>query len=125
MSEPVRQVSVEEVEGAVVIRIHVRLAEEATAQQLLQTIDAIPAPSATPAFPAMQSGKIVILDLSGVEFLPTLCLGALVEAQKRCRQRSRTLKLAGVRPPIRRLLTVTDLETTFDLCESVAQALGA
>lgn len=116
MSEPVRQMSVEEVEGTVVIRINARLAGEATAQQLLQTIDAIP---------AMQNGKVVILDLSGVEFLPTLCLGALVEAQKRCRQRSHTLKLAGVRPPIRKLLNVTNLEMAFELCESVEEAVGA
>jgi anti-anti-sigma factor len=114
MSQPVRQVSVEEIGSAVVIRIHARLADEATVQQLLQTVAAIP---------AMQPGKTVVLDLGGVEYLPTLCLGALVEVQKRCQQQSHKLKLAALRPPIRRLLSVTNLEMTFEICESVDEAV--
>jgi anti-anti-sigma factor len=114
MSEPARQVSVEEIGSVVLIRVHARLADEATSRQLLQTVEAIP---------AMQTGKTVILDLSGVEYLPTLCLGALVQVQERCRQGSHTLKLAAVRPPIRKLLSVTNLDLTFEICESVADAM--
>ena len=116
MSEPVRQVSVEEIGSAVVIRVQGRLANEATGQQLLQTIDAIP---------PTRVGKTVVLDLSGVEFLPTLCLGILVEMQKRCHERSLVLKLAALRPAIRKVLSVTKLETSFEICESVEDAATA
>ncbi len=114
MSEPARQVSVEEIGSAVVIHVQGRLANMATAEQLLQTIEAIP---------ATQAGRGVVLDLSGVEFLPTLCLGALVEMQKRCRQKSLTLKLAALRPAIKKVLSVTSLDSTFEIYGSVDEAV--
>ena len=66
----------------------------------------------------------VVLDLSRVEFVPSLSLGALVTLLQECRQHNQRFVLAGMQPPVRESLAITRLDKLFEICESVDDALA-
>ncbi len=57
-----------------------------------------------------ETTRNVTLDLGGVTFVDSSGLGALVAALRYCRDRGGTLVLAGPRPGVRRLLSLTGLD---------------
>ncbi len=65
----------------------------------------------------------IILDLSGLEFISSEGLGAIIAAHMRCRPHKERLVLAAPREPIRHLLAVTRLDRLFSIYESVDQAM--
>lgn len=116
MSQTANAIITEKAEKAVIIRIKAKLLDENSSQQLIQAIDAAAAEAPDTA---------VIIDMAQVEFLPSLCLGALVHIANKCKTRSQKLKLAGVRPNIRKVFVITRLDRTFEMVESVEAALKA
>ena len=101
-------VTVERHGNTVVARISLRTPTEAEMALLSQKID--------------QSAKepgvtLVAVDLTGVEMLPSLGLGALVQIANKCKARRQTLKLAACGPKLRQVLTVTRLDRFFDLVD--------
>lgn len=68
------------------------------------------------------SGAVVRLDLSEVTFLDCSCLGVLVGAHHRYRERDGLLLLTGVGGPVARLLRVTRLEDTLFIVPDDADA---
>lgn len=75
------------------------------------------AASATPRVP-------IIVDLSDVEFAPSVALGALVKLTKTLKLEGRRLLLVGIRPRLRGVITVTQLHKLLEIRESVADALA-
>lgn len=75
------------------------------------------AASATPRVP-------IILDLSDVEFAPSVALGALVKLTKTLKLEGRRLLLVGIRPRLRGVITVTQLHKLLEIGESVSDALA-
>ncbi len=75
------------------------------------------AASATPRVP-------IILDLSDVEFAPSVALGALVKLTKTLKLEGRRLLLVGIRPRLRGVITVTQLHKLLEIGESVNDALA-
>lgn len=57
----------------------------------------------------------VVLDLSKVEFLPSLALGILVAANKRLQSSGHKLVLAGVKPEVLEIMKVTGLLRVFEV----------
>lgn len=113
MSETVSAIVSEKGDQAIVIQIKAKLLDEASLLQLTQAIDAAAADS-----PQMA----VVVNMGQVEFLPSLCLGALVQISHKCKGRSQRLKLAGLRPGVRKVFVVTRLDRTFELCDSLEAA---
>ena len=70
----------------------------------------------------------VILDLSRVEFLDSSGLGAVVAARKLLGA-GRVLELAGLTPPVAKVMTLTRMHTVFpihaDLDAALAVRVGA
>ncbi|MBN1343839.1 MAG: STAS domain-containing protein [Phycisphaerae bacterium] len=64
----------------------------------------------------------VVLDLSKVELLPSLSLGALVNLMRECKENGQRFVLAGVRPLIRECLAVTRLDKLLEICDDVEDA---
>lgn len=64
----------------------------------------------------------VVVDLSGVAFMDSSGLGALVGAWRVVRDRG-ALCIAGARPVVRRILSISGLDSTFRLFPDVATAL--
>ncbi|MCW2783964.1 MAG: inducers of aerial mycelium formation biosynthesis protein bldG [Marmoricola sp.] len=66
----------------------------------------------------------VVVDLSGVVFLDSMALGALIGAQRRAHGWGGWLRLVAPRPNIRKVLRLTEIDTVFGLYDTVEQAIG-
>jgi anti-sigma B factor antagonist len=67
----------------------------------------------------------IVLDIGGVSFVDSAGLGLLVRLQTRARAASGDLKLCAVADPIRRVLSVTKLDTVLPAYESDVEAITA
>lgn len=65
----------------------------------------------------------VILDLTAVEYIPSLGLGALVSLLRHLREKEHRLMLAGLRPDVRTTLAVTRLDKLFEIYPSFDEAV--
>jgi anti-sigma B factor antagonist len=71
-----------------------------------------------------QGEGVVVLDLRSVEFLDSSGLGAVVAARKLLGP-DRVLALAGLTPPVERVMTLTRMSSVFPIHRDVATALAA
>ncbi|MBN1541011.1 STAS domain-containing protein [candidate division KSB1 bacterium] len=72
----------------------------------------------------LEDGKRqIVVDLAGVEWMNSSGLGILISALTTVRNTGGDLKLAGVTERIRSLLTITKLNTVFEIHDSVQAAL--
>jgi len=65
----------------------------------------------------------IILDLTGVDLLDSSGLSALVEGLKTARERSGSLKLAGLSPQVASIFKLTMLDHIFEMYPSVGAVL--
>jgi anti-sigma B factor antagonist len=66
----------------------------------------------------------VILDMSQVEYVPSMGLGALVGLMRRLRQDGHRFLLAGLQPEIRKLFAITRLDKLFEFRSNIDDALS-
>ena len=66
----------------------------------------------------------VILDMSRVEYVPSLGLGALVGLMRRLRQDGHRFVLVGVQHQVRILFSITRLDKLFEFRSNVEEALS-
>jgi anti-sigma B factor antagonist len=67
--------------------------------------------------------RTVIMDLSGITFLDSSGLGALIALLKRTTESGGDIKLAGLRKEIRLVFEITRAYKIFDIFDSVEEAL--
>jgi anti-sigma B factor antagonist len=72
---------------------------------------------------AEHRGKPVILDMSKVEYVPSLGLGALVGLMRRLRQDAHRFVLVGLQAEVRTLFSITRLDKLFEIRSTVDEAL--
>ena len=65
----------------------------------------------------------VVLDLSKLEFMPSLSLGTLVNLQRECRKRKQRFMITGLHGAVRSSFAITRLDKLFEICDSVDDAL--
>ena len=65
---------------------------------------------------APENGPVtrILLDLTPIQFVPSLALGLLVQLNTRCRSRKQKLALAGVSTQVRKVFAVTRLDRVFE-----------
>src|SRR5262249_55468693 len=68
--------------------------------------------------------RLLVLDLSNLEFINSVGLGGIVAAHLRCRRIDGEIHLAAPQPAIRELLHVTRLTKLFPIHESVEAAMA-
>lgn len=73
---------------------------------------------------AAKPGSALVLDLSQVEFVPSMALGVLVTIHKNLQQTGRKCLLAGVQSMVLESMQITGLNKYLDLCDSVASGLN-
>jgi anti-anti-sigma factor len=100
--------------NAIIARVHVKLLDDKELKLLSQLIDQ------SAAEPGV---SIVVIDLSQVQILPSIGLGALVQISNKCKARDQALKIAAAQPAIRRVFAITRLDRILDLTDSVDAAL--
>ena len=69
--------------------------------------------------------KVVIVDLTGVPYLDSMGVGALVHVCVSCRRSGRHLALAGVNARVALVLKVTGVLPVFEIFPSAADAEAA
>ncbi|KAB1908699.1 STAS domain-containing protein [Micromonospora tulbaghiae] len=72
-----------------------------------------------------EGGARVVVDLTGVGFMDSSGLGALVVGYKSLRERDGWLGLAGVRPSVRRVFSITSVDRVIPLFDTVPEAEDA
>jgi anti-sigma B factor antagonist len=63
---------------------------------------------------------VLLVDLSGLEFMDSSGLRALVMADQRAREAGRRLAIVPGPPPVRRVFEITQLDERLDLVESAS-----
>jgi anti-sigma B factor antagonist len=67
----------------------------------------------------------VLIDFHGVEFLSSAALGKLIKLNNRIKAAKGQLRLAAIRPEIYEVFRITKLDETFDIHDTVEEALSA
>jgi anti-sigma B factor antagonist len=85
--------------------------------RLVGELDLASVGSLTDALAALryERPELVVIDLSELRFVDARGLGALVDAERNLRARGGSLVLAGPNPHIRRVLTLTAVDTQIDV----------
>jgi anti-anti-sigma factor len=68
---------------------------------------------------AEQTQLPVVLDMSKVEFMPSLSLGALISIMQNLKRNDQRFILAGLQPKVRETLTACRLDKLFEIFDSV------
>ena len=72
-----------------------------------------------------QAGTLpVVVDLAEVRFMPSVTIGAMVEANNRCKEQGRQLALVAVPDAIRKVFELCALDQMFPMYASVEDALA-
>ena len=72
----------------------------------------------------LEEGHVnLLVDLSGVGFLDSSGLGALVRALTNSQKEGGTTKLLSAGPQVRKLLTMTNLDSVFEMHDSLETAI--
>ena len=101
---------------AVIAHVNIKLFDDKTLKRMNEMIDEA----------AARPGVIyVVLDLSHVQIVPSLGLGALVQLSNKCKKRQQRLKLAAVQPMVRQTMAITKLDRILDLTDTVEEAVNA
>lgn len=69
-----------------------------------------------------ESNPKLLLDFSNVDHLSSAALGMLINANNRIKQRNGQLRLAGIKPQIREVFTITKLDKLFRILPDRTQA---
>ena len=72
---------------------------------------------------ASPKGSLIVLDLSGLDFISSMGLGAIIAGHLKSRQRGCEIRLASPRPVVLQLLETTRLTKLFGVFPSVEEAL--
>ena len=118
-SNPSTGVSLERTGDTAVARLPVKLLDDKPLRVLGQMLDRAAADGGPAGGP-----KAVVLDMSRVQIIPSIGLGALVQLHNECKARQQKLKLAAVLPQVRQILGLTRLDRVFELSDSVEAAQG-
>jgi anti-sigma B factor antagonist len=66
----------------------------------------------------------LVVDMSEVGFCDSTGMNVLLAAQRRAREHGGDLQLAGPRPPVRKILQVTGLDSVFTVLDDPAAVAG-
>jgi len=79
----------------------------------------------TAAAPMLTSGARVIFDLSGLRFIDSSGLGALLSCLRQLNGVGGDLKLCGTSKPVRALFELVRMHRVFELCNTSEDAVRA
>lgn len=97
------------------VTVHTARMDEASTERMRQEVTG--AAGRKPTLP-------VVLDMTGVQFLPSLTLGALVALNRDFRQAGRRFMFVGVQPMVRQMFALTRLDRLFEIHPSIDEALA-
>ena len=75
--------------------------------------------------PLEKNPRRMVVDLAGVTYMDSSGVASLVKLLSRIRRGKIELKLASLAPRVRSVFEITRLDTVFEICETVEEALGS
>ena len=109
-------ITIETRDDAVIARVNLKLFDDKNVRAMTESIDRA----------AGEPGVVtVVLDMSRVQIMPSLGLGALIQLLYRCKSRQQRLKLAAVQPQVREAMSITKLDQILDLVDTVEAGTSA
>jgi anti-sigma B factor antagonist len=73
---------------------------------------------------AREQTPVIVVDMTRMDFICSLGLGAIINAHLKCRHHDGRLRLAGATPSVRDLLHTTRLDKLFGVYDSVEDAMA-
>ncbi|MBM9498943.1 STAS domain-containing protein [Leptospira sp. 201903071] len=67
--------------------------------------------------------RVLILDLSSVEFISSAGLRIIVAALRECKERDVELRLAGIKPAVKKVFDIIDMNSMFSIFETLESAI--
>jgi anti-anti-sigma factor len=107
-------ITIEKKGHGLVAHVRVKLLDEKDLERLSLLIDQ------AAADPTVST---IVIDLSQVQLLPSLGLGSLIQAHRKCAARQQKLKLVVNSPSLRQVFVVTRLDRVLELADSIDAAL--
>jgi anti-anti-sigma factor len=107
-------ITVERTGPAIVARIPLKMLDDAELKHLSQLVDQSAAEAGV---------TVVVLDMSRVQILPSIGLGALVQISNKCRARQQRMVLAALTPQVRQVFAITRLDRVLEMSDSVEKAV--
>ncbi|MCG8403942.1 MAG: STAS domain-containing protein [Phycisphaerales bacterium] len=107
-------VNIQSKDKAVLARIDCRELNHETTDKMKEALRAVS---------VEHPNQSMVLDLSQVEFIPSLALGAMVEVHHIYRKAGRKLILAGVVPKALEVMKLSSLDNLFDIYDDVQTAM--
>jgi anti-anti-sigma factor len=98
---------------ALVVRLKTKVLEDRDLNLVTELV--------APASPAT-GVKAIVLDLSAVQFLPSLAIGVLMKWSDACKRREQELRLAAPLPQVREVLKITRLDRVLHIFDTVEEA---
>jgi len=74
---------------------------------------------------AAKQAPVIVVDLSGMDFICSLGLGAIISGHLKCRHHNGQIKLVNPQQAVMQLLETTRLTKLFPIYSSVDQALSS
>lgn len=108
-------VTVESIDNAVIARLKVKLLDDQTLRRMDAMVD-----KAACGRPGV---NVIVLDLSHVQIVPSLGLGAILQLTKKYQERNQKVKLVAVQPQVKTTMAITKLDRILDLEETVEAAI--
>ena|SRR3990167_6321807 len=71
------------------------------------------------------SASRVVLDLSGVDFIDSACLGALIAVARRLREKGGDVKISGLNAEVKSIFQITRLDRVFEVFEKKEEAVSS
>lgn len=106
--------TVEPHEQVLLVRIHKRSLDEASANQLLD--DVLAAAAARPRVP-------IVLDMAAVKFAPSVAIGALIQLRRSLQFEQRRLVLVALDRRVYETLVVTNLHSVLEIQDNLDQVV--
>lgn len=108
------QINTKALDNVVIFEMNGRF-DTYTADKLRQLLE--PATSQPPAF--------IVVDLTGVQFVDSTALAALVQGMKRSRQQGGDVRLSGLGQAVRIIFELTRLDQAFEIYTKPGEAIAS
>lgn len=66
----------------------------------------------------------LIMDATGISFIDSMGLGAMIALLRRTRKKNGDLKIFGLNKSVREIFDITRLHKLFDVCKDIDEACG-
>ena len=109
------------------MNLAIRTVDHVTILELAGRLDAGSTPPVAEALRKLTAAAPahVVVNLSGVNFMDSTALAALVQGLKRARQVDGNVRLCNIQQPVRIIFELTRLEKAFDIYASELDAVKA